>query len=282
MRISTSWMSEGSPTVAAQVHSDQPPRRDLVHITPLVRLVATVVFPVYRLLGRIEFEGLENLPRTGAFVVTPNHTSEMDPMTVAMPLYKFGVNPTFLAKDSLFKVPVLGTILRRTAQVPVHRGTADSVKALSAAQKHVASGGMVIIYPEGTLTRDPDLWPMHGFPGAARLAMGMNVPVIPVGHWGDEQILGRGPDPQRKRRFRPWPRKTVRVKFGPAVDLSQWAPSPAERESRTDEQQLGAIPHGRTVAATNAIMDAITDLVAELRAEQPPRGRWDRRRAERR
>lgn len=265
-----------------QARSDQPFRREQVHITPLVRLVAWVVFPVYHLLARTEFVGMQNLPRTGAFVVAPNHTSEMDPMTVAMPLYQFGVNPTFLAKDSLFKVPVLGTILRRTAQVPVHRGTADSVKALSAAQKHLSEGGSVIIYPEGTLTRDPDLWPMHGFPGAARLALAMNIPVIPVGHWGDEQILGRGPDPQRKRWFRPWPRKTVRVKFGPAVDLSPWAPSQAEVDSISAEQRLGGIPHGKTVAATNAIMDAITDVVAELRGEQPPQGRWDRRRAERR
>ncbi|NKE09153.1 1-acyl-sn-glycerol-3-phosphate acyltransferase [Kocuria subflava] len=275
-------MTVRSTTASQQVTPGQPPRRDSVHITPLVRLVATVVVPVYRLLGRTKFEGLENLPRTGAFVVTPNHTSEMDAMTVAMPLYQFGVNPTFLAKDSLFKVPVLGTILRRTAQVPVHRGTADSVKALSAAQKHVAGGGSVIIYPEGTLTRDPELWPMHGFPGAARLALAMEIPVIPVGHWGDEQILGRGPDPQRKRWFRPWPRKTVRVKFGPPVDLSRWAPSSAELDSLPGEQRLASIPQGKTVAATNAIMDAITELVAELRGEQPPQGRWDRRRAERR
>lgn len=251
-------------------------------ITRLVRLVATVVIPTYRLLGKPVYQGLENLPRTGAFVVTPNHTSELDPMTVAMPLYEFGVNPTFLAKDSLFKIPVLGTILRRTAQVPVHRGTADSVKALAAAQEHLASGGSVIIYPEGTLTRDPEQWPMHGFPGAARLALAMNLPVIPVAHWGDEQILGRGPDPKRKRWFRPLPRKTVRVAFGPAVDLSAWAVDTDDVAGLSAQQWLSAVPHGKTVAATHAIMNDITGLLAELRGEQPPAGRWDRRRAERR
>lgn len=250
--------------------------------TRLVRLVASAVQPVYRLLARPVYLGMENLPTSGAFVITPNHTSEMDPMTVAMPIYEFGLNPTFLAKDSLFKIPVLGTILRRTAQVPVHRGTADSVKALAAAQRHIADGGSVIIYPEGTLTRDPDLWPMHGFPGAARLALAMNVPVIPVAHWGDEQILGRGPDPKRRRRFRPWPRKTVRVAFGPAVELSTWAPEPEELATMTPEQRLKAVPHGTAVAATGAIMEAITDLLVPLRGEQPPAGRWDRRRAERR
>lgn len=259
-----------------------PHRTETPNITRLVRLVAGVVIPVYRLLGRLEFEGTEHLPRTGAFVITPNHTSEMDPMTVAIPIYAFGVNPTFLAKDSLFKIPVLGTILRRTAQVPVHRGTADSVKALSGAQEHLAAGGSVIIYPEGTLTRDPEFWPMHAFPGAARLALAMDVPVIPVAHWGDEHILGRGPDPERKRWFRPFPRKTVRVKFGPAVDLSPWALAADNSASADAEHRLRAVPHSQTVAATGAIMDAITALLVELRGEQPPRGRWDRRRGERR
>lgn len=257
-------------------------RTDDPNTTRLVRFLAAFIQPAYVALAGLEYEGMEHLPRSGPFVLTPNHTSELDPMTVAMAVVDYGLNPTFLAKDSLFSVPVLGTILRRTAQVPVKRGTADSVKSLSAAQKHIAAGGSVIIYPEGTLTRDPELWPMHGFPGAARLAMSMDVPVIPVAHWGDEQILGRGPDPQRKRHFRPFPRKTVRVKFGPPVDLSTWAPSTAELAALSPDERLRMIPHGKTVAAARAITDAITALLADLRGEQPPAKRWDRRRGERR
>lgn len=250
--------------------------------TRLVRFLASLVRPAYLALARPEYEGMGNLPSDGPFIITPNHTSELDPLTIAMPVYDYGLNPTFLAKDSLFKVPGLGAVLRRTAQVPVHRGTADSVKALSAAQRHLAAGSPVIIYPEGTLTRDPQLWPMHAFPGAARLALAMDVPVIPVAHWGDQEIVGRDPGPEGKRHFRPFPRKRVRIRFGPAVDLSPWAPDREELAAMDMDRRLHAVPHGKTVAATGAIIDAITELLAQLRDEKPPAKRWDRRRGERR
>lgn len=256
-----------------------PQRRGHHNITWLVRVAAACVIPTYRLFAKSVYEGIEYLPRHGAFIVTPNHTSEIDSMTIAIPLYYCGINPMFLAKASLFKIPVLGSIMRATDQVPVHRGTAISHQALIDAQKHVAAGKPVIIYPEGTFTTDPDLWPMRGYPGAARLALAMGIPVIPVAHWGDERIVGRGLDARSQRSIWPWPRHVVRVCFGPPVDLSPWQQPHDNREQLPLEQRLQAVAHADAVAATSVIMDQITELLAKLRDERPPAGRWDIRRS---
>ena len=83
----------------------------------------------------------------------------------------------------------------------------------------------MIVYPEGTATRDPDLWPMVGKTGAARLALTTGAPVIPVAHWGAQDILPYGTSKPHL-----FPRKTVRMVAGPPVDLSAYAGPAAGRE----------------------------------------------------
>ena len=112
-------------------------------------------------------------------------------------------------------------------------------------------GGAIIIYPEGTLTRDPALWPMKGHTGAARMALESGIPVVPMAHWGAQEVF-----PRYAKRFYVFPRKTSRLVVGEPVDLSAFAGRPLDKATLT--------------AATNVIMDAITALLAELRGEQPP------------
>jgi 1-acyl-sn-glycerol-3-phosphate acyltransferase len=166
---------------------------------------------------------------------------------------------------------VVGPVLRATGQVPVLRGTPDAAAALTAARAELASGGAVVIYPEGTLTRDPDQWPMTGHTGAARLALATGVPVIPLAHWGDQEVLGRAPSTGRHV-LSPFPRKHVRVRIGPPVDLTPW---------RDDVPDL-THPVGRHAArledATDAIMRAVTGELAALRGTEAPPALWDRRR----
>ena len=111
---------------------------------------------------------------------------------VGMVAWKLGRLPRFLAKGSLFRVPVVGWFLRKSGQVPVERGgSARGAAPLQAAQQIVDDGGIVIVYPEGSLTRDPDLWPMRGKTGAARMALEHDIPVIPMAHWGTQQVMAR-------------------------------------------------------------------------------------------
>jgi 1-acyl-sn-glycerol-3-phosphate acyltransferase len=154
-------------------------------------------------------------------------------------------------------VPVVGWLLRKSGQVPVERaGSARGSAPLQTAQRIVDDGRIVIIYPEGSLTRDPDMWPMRGKTGAARMALEHDIPVIPVAHWGSQQVMARY---GKKISF--FPRKTVTVKIGDPVDLS------AFRGRNLDSATLNE--------ATAAIMDAITKLLEDLRGEKAPATRWN-------
>lgn len=230
----------------------------------------------YTLLARRRVEHLERIPATGPCVIVSNHVTEIDPITVGLSIVDAGRTPRFLAKESLFRIPVLGFLLHRIGQVPVHRGTRDTAQALRDAQDRLARGGAVGIYPEGTLTRDPLRWPMHAYPGAAQLALGLEVPVIPIAHWGDQEILGR--DSSWRLRVSLRPRRPVRVRVGEPVDLTPFRSEPAPGQTGlTDAERVAAVPRAAAAAATEAILDAIAAELSVLRDEPVPPTRWDRR-----
>ena len=218
-------------------------------------VVAGIVRPMMNLLMRKEWIGLEKLP-AGGFIAAPNHCTEIDPLVVGHMLYNQKRMPHFLAKAGLFKVPVLGFVLRATKQVPVERSTSGANRSLQIAKEVVDEGGAIIIYPEGTLTRDPELWPMKGHTGAARMALESGIPVVPMAHWGAHEVL-----PRYAKRMYIFPRKTSRLVVGDPVDLSAFAGRPLDKATLTE--------------ATNVIMEAITELLATLRGGQPPLVRWD-------
>ncbi|WP_260853476.1 1-acyl-sn-glycerol-3-phosphate acyltransferase [Kocuria palustris] len=252
-------------------------------LTLEMKALHALVRAPYRCLARRTVEHAERIPAEGACLIVANHVTEIDPVTVGLTVVDAGRVPRFLAKESLFRIPVLGHLLRRIGQVPVHRGTRDSVRALGTARERLAEGGAVVIYPEGTLTRDPERWPMHSYPGAARLALGLGIPVIPVAHWGDQEILGRDRD------WRPhaslWPPKRVRVRVGEPVDLSRFdhpdTRTPSAEGDRPGvlgrDARVAAVPHAAAAAATEAILDAISAELSVLRGEPAPETRWDTR-----
>ena len=224
------------------------------------RVAAFVVVPASVVLTRREWEGGDQIPRTGGAVVVANHVSHADPLTFAHFVYAHGRLPRFLAKAELFDVRLVGPVLRSMGQIPVFRLTRDAALAFRAAVDAVRSGKIVIVYPEGTLTRQPDLWPMSGKTGAARIALTADVPVIPVAQWGAQEIL----HPYASRPSL-WPRKKVYARAGAPVDLDDLRGRPLTPEVLTE--------------ATDRIMDAITALLEELRGETAPTDRFDPRRA---
>ena len=171
-------------------------------------VVAGIVRPVMNLLMRKKWMGLEKLP-AGGFIAAPNHCTEIDPLVVGHMLYNQKRMPHFLAKAGLFKVPVLGFVLRATKQIPVERSTSGANRSLQIAKEIVDEGGAIIIYPEGTLTRDPELWPMKGHTGAARMALEGGIPVVPMAHWGAHEVF-----PRYAKRMYIFPRKTSRLVVG--------------------------------------------------------------------
>jgi 1-acyl-sn-glycerol-3-phosphate acyltransferase len=220
--------------------------------SPAWRLFTVIVFrSILPVLIRNKWAGRENIPRKGPVIIAPNHMSYADWGTDSLFFHASGRYPTFMIKASAFKVPFIGRMLYGCGQIPVNRGAKDAGQALKQAEQALAEGAAVIIYPEGTATRDPGLWPMVAKTGVARLALATGAPVIPVARWGTQNVL-----PYGSKKVKVWPRQTVRTVAGKPVDLSQWA------GKQTSAKALRA--------ATDAIMTDVTALVATLRDEEPP------------
>ena len=212
-----------------------------------------VLHPGLRLLMKHRWQGKENIPQTGGIILAPNHLSYADWATIA--IFSDGYAhryPVFMIKSPIFDVKGVGRLLRKFGQLPVYRGRGDAGLVLKQAEQALQDGAAVIVYPEGTATRDPDLWPMVGKTGAARLALTTGAPVIPIAHWGAQDIL-----PYGTKKLRLFPRKTVRMVAGPPVDLSAYA-----------GQRLGA---SVLRAATADIMTDITALLATIRQRDTTR-----------
>jgi 1-acyl-sn-glycerol-3-phosphate acyltransferase len=225
--------------------------------SPTWRLISVIVLrPLLTILIRNKWQGTENIPRKGPVIIAPNHMSYVDWGTDALFLQANGRYPTFMIKASMFKVKGIGAFLHKAGQLPVHRGRADAALVLKQAEQALANGAAVVIYPESTATRDPDLWPMVAKTGVARLALTTGAPVIPVAHWGTQDILRYG-----SKDLKLFPRKTVRTVAGPPVDLSRWA---GQRLSGTTLRE-----------ATAAVMADVTDLLVGLRGGEPPAVPYD-------
>jgi len=205
-----------------------------------------------------DWHGAENLPKEGAFLAVSNHVTYADPVTFAHYLYNNGYPPRFLAKVQLFQTPVIGWVMRNLDQVPVHRGTTKAKEAVDDGLAFLARGACIAIFPEGTLTRDPDLWPMVARTGAARMALTADVPVIPVAQWGAQRLLGR-----YSKVLKPIPRKKVTIVAGPAVDLDDLRGRPITSEILRE--------------ATDRIMATLTRMVEDLRGEKAPAVPYDMR-----
>ncbi len=208
------------------------------------------------LMGK-EWHGLENIPSDGCIVVA-NHVSLIDPLAVLHAVYRSGTTPHIMAKDSLFRVPVLGTLMSELQLIPVTRNARDrSRESLDIAHGIIQEGGAVVIYPEGTLTTDPDQWPMRMKTGAARLALTTGAPIVPLTHWGTHRFLPFGAKAPRIL-----PRRSYTLRADEPLDMSD----------------LRSRPLSRTVLAqaTQRIEQALTEGVSRLRGEPAPELIWDR------
>ena len=213
-------------------------------------------------LFRPDWRGAEHLPTDQGFIAAVNHVTNLDPLTFAHFLWDNGFAPRIMAKDSLFRVPGLGRVIRDIGAIPVARGTAAAGRSLEIAAHALADGECIAVFPEGTLTRDPDLWPMVAKTGAARLALATGALVVPVAQWGAHRVLG-----QYSAVPHLFGRKPVSLVAGPPVDLSDLTGAP--RDAATLRE------------ATTRMMAAITAQLADLRGEQPPELVFDMRSGDR-
>ena len=232
--------------------------RVAVYISPAYKLIKAIMRPLLMAVTKRDWRGAEFLPKSGGVVVAANHTSYFDPLAVGHFVVDNGRAPRFLGKVEVFKNPILGRLFKAAGQIPVHRGTAIAAVALRDAIAGLERGECIVVYPEGTTTLDPGLWPMKAKTGAARMALMANVPLIPVAQWGPEKVI-----PDKAFKIRLFPIKTMQVHAGPPVDL--------------DDLRGKELTSELLEEATERIMKAITELLAEIRGEQPPAERFDPR-----
>lgn len=222
----------------------------------IFRLVASILAPLIRLMFKVKTEGVENLP-TGGYILVANHVNYLDPLAFAYSVYlQMKRTPHYLAKESLFRIPIIGALLPKVGQIPVYRTGRSNDEPLRAAVNFLKAGQVVVVFPEGTLTRDPNLWPMRGKSGAIRLAIELGLPIVPAGHWGIEKILGT-----YTKKFRPNPFHVVNVKIGKPLYFP--------------ELQKDGVTSQEVNEATAKVMLTIAGIVGELRGETPPTELWD-------
>lgn len=218
--------------------------------------VVGLVEPFLRRTTRVQWRGQEHIPPDGGVIIAANHVSHYDPLVLAHFVVAAGRWPRYLGKESLFRVPLLGRLLTACEQIPVHRNSARAKESLGEAAAALRAGKSIIIYPEGTISKEPDGWPMAARSGVIRLAMETGAPVIPVAQWGAQQVMPTG---HSFPRF--LPPKLMRCTAGPPVELTDLATPTAESLAVGGER----------------VMTAITDLLADIRQQQPPVGRWSPR-----
>jgi 1-acyl-sn-glycerol-3-phosphate acyltransferase len=216
-----------------------------------IAFCAVFFYPIGWLAGRTRFQGLSHIPATGGALVVANHISHLDPIFSGLVVHRARRVPRFLAKHSLWRTPVLGRALRGSEQIPVYRESADAQQSLREGTAALHAGKVVVIYPEGTITRDPDGWPMYARTGVARLALSADVPVVPTVHWGTRDVLDG-----YSHKFRPLPRKPIVVRCGEPVDLSAYRGRPVDAALLRE--------------VTDLLMERVRDLLAEVRGETAP------------
>lgn len=231
--------------------SYDPPKGKPLGTNLAFKIGAGILIPIFRLVMKRDWRGAEKLPKSGPVIVVSNHLSYLDVLVLSDFLFTNGRAPRYLGKSGVFRVPIIGKIILAAGQIPVERETDDAKKAVDHAKILLEKGHLLGVYPEGTLTRDENLWPMIAKTGCARLALATDTPVIPIAQWGSQKIL-----PRYTNRIHLFPRKTIEIRVGDPVNLAPW------KGKHEDPQAL--------IEATAAIMQALTVMIEDMRGEKRP------------
>lgn len=201
------------------------------------RLTRRILLAICHLLLRFEVSGIDNIPRAGGAIIVGNHLHNLDPVLVCIacprPIH-------YMAKDDLFRVPVIGPLIAFVGAFPVDRDRMDR-RALRRAEATLKQGIALGIFPEGTRSRTHRIEKVHA--GVGMFALRSDAPIVPVAITGSEHLPLNGAKTDRSgtRRLRP----TVRIAFGEPFTLPQ----------REDGARMGV------AEATDYIMGRVADML---------------------
>lgn len=203
------------------------------------RLTRRILMLFCRLFLRFEIRGVENIPMTGGALIVGNHLHNLDPVLVCIacprPIH-------YMAKDDLFRIPVIGWLIARVGAFPVDRDRMDR-KALRRAEATLKQGIALGIFPEGTRSRTHRIEQVHS--GVGMFALRSDAPIVPVAITGSEFLALNGAKTDRTgpRQLRP----KVRIEFGAPFTLPH----------REDGARLGV------AEATDVIMRRVAAMLPE-------------------
>jgi 1-acyl-sn-glycerol-3-phosphate acyltransferase len=209
-----------------------------------------LLLPFLKLFFRWRLIGVEKIPKRGPVIVACNHISYFDPLCHAYIIDRSGRKCRFFAKSELWKNPFLRFVLTRAHQIPVERGSGES-GPVEKAIEWIGKGELVVIYPESTITTNPDLTPMQGKTGVGRVALATGAPVVPIAVWGSHWVR-----PKKRKAVQKF-RRLITLKAGDAMtfeDLKDVEPAEAARE------------------ATDRVVGELDRLVRELHKIYPEGG----------
>ncbi|MDP8955963.1 MAG: 1-acyl-sn-glycerol-3-phosphate acyltransferase [Actinomycetota bacterium] len=217
---------------------------------PWYRFAVLTLRPPIALWFNWRFEGMEHIPDEGPVLVAANHISYFDPLAHGYMLVRAARRPRYLAKKELYGHWFLRRLLEGAKQIPVERGT-GSVAPVELAARALKDGEVVVVYPEGTVTKNPDFTPMQAKTGIARLTLTTEVPVLPIAVWGSQNVWQR--DGAKSLAFG----RPIWLKAGPPLDFSRF-------EGRQDDPAV-------LREVTDTVMDELSRLVTDLRQRYPKR-----------
>ncbi|HWO93345.1 MAG TPA: lysophospholipid acyltransferase family protein [Dehalococcoidia bacterium] len=217
----------------------------------VVRVCAGIVNTVVRGLAfaftRWRVEGREHVPREGSVILVANHITNLDPPILATATHR---HVTYMAKQELFDLPVIGFVFRLYGAFSVRRFEAD-LAALRQAQNVLKGGQVLGMFPEGTRSRGSGLG--APYPGAALIALRSNALIVPAAITGTERLMGLG------LILFPFTRPRITVRFGEPFRLPQTArprPDDIKRGSMQIMRSIAELlpepylgPHGRALLA---------------------------------
>ncbi|MFN0088011.1 MAG: lysophospholipid acyltransferase family protein [Blastocatellia bacterium] len=140
----------------------------------LFNLTRLLIFSICRLYFRIEFEGADRVPSSGAMILAPNHVSYLDPFWVSLPIRR---PLRYMTWDKMTRLPLLGPLIQAYGAFPVKIDKGDR-GALRVSLSQLQEGGGLVVFPEGARTRTGRIRPFK--PGVVRLALEARVPIVPV------------------------------------------------------------------------------------------------------
>lgn len=242
---------------------------------PAYRALAVGAHAALSLVTRRDWRHQERVPQAGGVLFVANHISNFDPLVLGEYLIYSGRWPRYLGKEELWHEPVVGWLAAHCGQIPIRRAAGESGAGLAAAEEALRRGKAVTVYPEGTITGDPDGWPMVARSGAARVALAARCPVIPLGQTGADLVI-----PGKQMHIpRLVPPKPITIACGEPVVLDDLYDAFHPEGDRGEDVDPAVVrrSHEAIVEAGARMMDAITALVEEVRGRRAPAGRYDLR-----